>query len=337
MSASPCCLYYALGGGLGHATRAIALARQLRRIVGGTHHLLVNTPFAGTLRMVREIGISIECLSPNAGADRALEFVARWHDRLRPELLIVDTFPRGLGGELAVLLPEWPGLRCVLIGRVLPREYVERYELARMVGEHYRLVIAAGETSRLAQSCSSITTAPFLIRDWAELPSRAQAARLLQLDEDQSAVLLVGSGTVEECKEIQDLAQELARQWGPELPPLRLACPLGGWDAWRSDSHLVTMERFPLMDVLPGVRLLIGGAGYNLVHESRAAAVPGLFVPRERKYDDQFGRLQDGERLSGDVIAAVCRELAEGRSARPTIRRFSNGAVEAAEQIARLL
>lgn len=214
---------------------------------------------------------------------------------------------------------------------------MERYELARTVGEHYRLVIAASETSRLAQSCSSITTAPFLIRDWAELPSRAQAARLLQLDEDQSAVLLVGSGTVEECREIQDLAQDLARQWGPELPSLRLACPQGDWNAWRSDAHLLTMERFPLMDVLPAVRLLIGGAGYNLVHESRATGVPGLFVPRERKYDDQFGRLQDGERLSGDVIAAVCRELAEGRSARSTIRRFSNWAVEVAEQIARLL
>ncbi len=334
MFASPRCLYYAFGGGLGHATRAIALARQLRRMVGGDHYVLVNTPLAETLISAGEAGVSIEPLSPHAGAGRALEFVASWFDRLRPHLLIVDTFPRGLGGELAVLLLEWPGLPCVLIGRVLPREYVERYELARMVGERYELAIAAGEASRLVQSCGGITTAPFLIRDWAELPSRQEAARILRSHGDRSVVLLVGSGTVEECREMHRLANELAGQWRSELPPLRLACPEGAWSERRDVPHLAMIEHYPLMEVLPAVRLLIGGAGCNLVHESRAVGVPGLFVPRERKYDNQSGRLERDERLNGNMLAAICRELGK---VRPAIREFSNGAVEAAEAIARLL
>src|SRR5438552_152840 len=49
MNDRPHVLYHAFGGGLGHAVRTLALARQMVRLVGGRHRMLVNTPFAQTI------------------------------------------------------------------------------------------------------------------------------------------------------------------------------------------------------------------------------------------------------------------------------------------------
>ena len=52
MTSRPRVLYHALGGGLGHATRALALARQLVNVVGGDHQLHINTPFTFPIERV---------------------------------------------------------------------------------------------------------------------------------------------------------------------------------------------------------------------------------------------------------------------------------------------
>jgi len=47
--AGPRLLYHAVGGGLGHGLRALALARQLFRRLGGRHRIVVNTSFSPAL------------------------------------------------------------------------------------------------------------------------------------------------------------------------------------------------------------------------------------------------------------------------------------------------
>ena len=104
----PRCLYYALGGGLGHGVRSLALARQLQRQIGGQHRLLWNSSFAPTLQCALNYESELEAsiLSANAPPHHAGEFLAAEVRSFQPDLLVVDTFPRGLGGELVQILPD---------------------------------------------------------------------------------------------------------------------------------------------------------------------------------------------------------------------------------------
>jgi predicted glycosyltransferase len=205
-------LYHAFGGGLGHAVRTLSLARQLRRH-GGRHVVNVNTPFAACLH---ESGIAI-----------LTEEIEALVERLRPELFVVDTFPRGVRGELVRLLEGWSACPRVLIARSLPYDYVTRYRLREWVSRHYDLVLCPGEPTPF----DGVRLPPFLMRDREALPA---------------GVL-------------------------PEIDAIR---------------------HFPLIELLPRARVVIGAAGFNLVHECAFVGVPGEFTPMPRRYDDQAKRLK---------------------------------------------
>ena len=95
-------LIYALGGGWGHLTRAAALARiaQRERPV----RILTNSPHAAIVsEFLPELDLTVLDAAAPAEATRA--GAIREIGRCRPQCLLVDTFPRGLGGELTELLP----------------------------------------------------------------------------------------------------------------------------------------------------------------------------------------------------------------------------------------
>jgi hypothetical protein len=333
MTSRPRVLYHALGGGLGHATRALALARQMANVLGGAHHLHINTPFTIPFRLAlrSEPGLSLHAFSPDASADDlslgTLTFIREW----RPDLLVVDNFPRGVVGELVRVHETWSGCPRVLISRGLPPQYVERYALADFVRRHYDLILAPGEPSPFAGLPGFATMPPFLVRDRDELLPREEALRILGAD--RPVVLVVGSGTDVECQEWERIAVALAAGWPADAPPLRLALP-PCLETRRAEGALWAVRHFPLVECLRGVRLLIGNAGYNLVHEARAAGVAGLFAVRGRRYDDQAARLRAEERAGDDLLtAALCRL----RQPPPAPTNEPNGALLAARRISRLL
>ena len=334
MPRSPRCLYYAFGGGLGHAVRATALARQLARSWPGPHRLLVNTPFAATIRPEIDRHPRLECaeLSPGAGPAEAGRFVSSVMADFAPELLIVDTFPRGLGGELASLLSEAAEFPRVLIGRGLPDAYVQRYALAEFVRDHYDLAIAPGEPSPFGSTLPVHRTGPFLLRDFDELPTRAGAAELLRTSPDRPVVLVVGSGTIAECDEVADLARRLRASWDAKWPPLRLALPAPG-ERGRREPGPPIVSHFPLIECLPAVRLAIGAGGYNLVHETSSLSVPGLFLTRSRKYDDQAHRVRAKPHFATESELPDALRDALAHEPPPTPTPYRNGAADAARLI----
>jgi hypothetical protein len=334
MSERPRCFYYALGGGLGHGVRTLALARQLARALGGRHLLLFNTPFAPCLvrAAAAETGLSCQALPPFASPGEALEAVRRALATFDPDLFLADTFPRGLGGELAQALPEWgKGFR-VLISRSLPRGYVEGYDLVAFARRQYHLILAPGEPSPLEGGAEVQRTKAFLVRDFEELPTPARAASLLGTTPDRPVVLLAGSGTATECRETENLAEVLQADWPGHFPPLRLALPPGRpTRPGRFSGTLIT--HFPLLECFPAVRLLVGGGGYNLVQEARALGLPGMFRPRPRKYDDQKSRVAPENQFDrfDQLRKALATELRKPRQGGVP---YANGAREAALVIA---
>jgi len=316
-------LVYALGGGWGHLTRAAALARVAR----GPVRILTNSPYAGAV-CARMPELDIVALNPELPAARAREETVRRVEASGAACLIVDTFPRGLGGELATLLPKLGAVR-VLIHRDLNPDYIRQKGLEEFVGSSYDVVIRPGraEAGSLAGLPQVRTTAPWLIRSAHELPSREAARRLLGLEE-RRCVLVNAAGNREEQEWYGSVTRALigaregvaVRCVAPVCPP---GCPREAW-----------LNYWPAMDLLPGVDAVVGGAGYNTVNECVACGVPLLTRAWPRKYDRQslraVGQAEACPTGIDEAVAAVRARL--GGPARTEMRReFPNGAREAVE------
>jgi hypothetical protein len=324
MAQGPRVLYHAVGGGLGHGMRALALARQLARQVGGKHRVIVNTPFAAALAEAARGEAGVEWLVAAGGRNDIQALLWEQVRLYDPDLWVIDTLPRGVVGELVPLLEGWSGCPRILIARPLKDAYVRDCRIEAWVGRHYDLVLIPGEHNPLRDLPGAVFIPPFMIRDRDELPARAEALALLNASE--AVVLIAGTGTEDECREWAAQAHRLAARWPDDAPPLRLALPPGIVAEERT-----AIRHSPLIECLPGVRLLIGNAGYHLVHEARHVGVPGLFRPRPRRYDEQAKRLRTGEVAGEELLEQVVERL---RQPSPPPADATNGAKLAAQRIA---
>ncbi len=303
-------LLYALGGGMGHLTRALALGRVARRR-GHRVEVVTNSAFAPLLPLEAELGADgVHRLDAGLDREAVRAAVERLLAETRPDVLVVDTFPRGLGGELAALLPGLPA-RKVLVHRDLTPAYVERFGLARFVDVYDRLLLP-GEPAPLAHHPRAVETPPWLVRDAGELLDPAEARRRLRAPEDAAVpvVAVLGCGREEEVAQSAMLARGL-HQALPEAA-VRWLCPVPSVDMARSG-------RWPALETLRGVDVLVGAGGYNTVQEARATGTPLVAFARERLYDRQALRLQPHERVEDAeaVLARVRALLASPPAPRP--------------------
>lgn len=328
-------LVYALGGGLGHLTRALALARAAAR-QGVATKVLSQSPFAPFVRThlrddrwAAEIELSV---LETAGAEGTRELVGRALRSGHHDALVVDTFPRGLLGELEPYLDR----PAFLVHRDLDPRYVQAQGLARLV-PRYQGVLLPGEAGPLAAApwARVAQTAPWLCRDADELLSPAEARRVLSAG-DLPVALVVGSGNAHEVRGARALADTLAEAF-PERLAVRLAAPgLSGGPP--HTGALGAFESWPLLPLLTGVDLVVGAGGYHTVYEARAVGARLLAFARPRTYDRQQHRLRPDERVrsAAEVIEAVGASLDAGLPVRAA-PRFDSGARQAVDVLLRWL
>jgi hypothetical protein len=228
------------------------------------------------------------------------------------DVLVVDTFPRGLGGELAHLLPSLRASK-ILIHRDLNPEYVAWANLRPFVSDHYDGILCPGERGPLAELALARFTPPWLVRAPIEVRPGVD-------------VVVCAGGNAAEMPWYGEVAALLSRDvdlhcLAPELPP---GSPRERW-----------IRSWPCIDWIASARAVIGGAGYNTVNECLAVSVPLIARPWPRKYDRQ--RLR-AERCPNVTIVETPHEAA--RAALDTLARprnmapaFRNGANDAAEWI----
>jgi predicted glycosyltransferase len=289
-------LIYALGGGWGHLTRAAALARAM-----GFPTILSNSPYLQSVRHAMP-ELSIESVASREDA------VARIASE-DPDVLIVDTFPRGLGGELADLLPSLCATK-VLVHRVLNPDYVAWGNLHRFVADHYDCVLCPGERGEFAGLPQAVDTAPWLVREPVSIDARAD-------------VVICASGNAEELPWYGEVAALLSRDVdvrciAAQLPP---ACPSEIW-----------IRHWPSIDWIVNAKAVVGGAGYNTVNECVALGVPLIARPWPRKYDRQEWRAAPHPDIAVVTTPQEARRAALEVLRRPAQPRpiFRNGANDAA-------
>ena len=310
-------LLYALGGGMGHLTRAVALGRAARQR-GHSVEVVTNSPFAPGLPLEAELGEGrVHRLGAELDKHAVRASIERLLASVRPEVLIVDTFPRGLGGELVPLLPELRATK-VLVHRDLHPDYVERFGLARFVDTFDRLLVP-GEPAPFAHHPRAVSTPPWLVRDAGELLDVPTARRCLGVPEEESVpvVAVLACGRPEEVAKYTGLAAMLQRELGSHVAvrPLAPDAPPRLW---------------PALTVMRGIDVLVGAGGYNTVQEARATGTPLVAFAQPRLYDRQALRLRPEERIStpGEALERLRTLLASRPGTRPerAVPSYVNGA-----------
>ncbi|NNC02777.1 hypothetical protein HJC10_07915 [Corallococcus exiguus] len=322
---------YALGGGLGHLTRAAALAR-VAVARGHQVDILTNSPFAPGLPLESWLGPGATVHRVDSRLDKAatVAAVGAWLAESTPDVLVVDTFPRGLAGELVALLPMVRAPR-VLVHRDLNPVYVEGFDVASAV-DAFDLLVVPGEDAPFAHHPRAVRTAPWLLLDADALLSREEARRRLGLDDGDSrpVVAVMGCGRPEEVAEAGETVSRLRALLAGQAAVMWLV----------PTDHASGLTVWPALAVMRGVDVLVGAGGYNTVQEARATGTPLVAWAWPRLYDRQALRLTEAERV-GDVVEMEAKVasllLQPGRyDARPSA--WLNGvhaAVEAIERVAR--
>lgn len=339
-------LLYALGGGMGHLTRAVALSRAVaRHSEDGERRsrteivLLTNSPFAEILPISAEIGSShrVVRLSPRLSRDETAAHVIDLVQSERFDALVVDTFPRGLGGELAQILPD---LAChkVLVHRDLNPKYCEQFQLKDFV-RHFDRLLVPGESAPFEGLAHAVRTAPWLIRDQHELLSPIESRRILKVASDTLPVVaVIGCGRAAEVEQMRCLATQLRREFASVATVrfITLSSLSDGHLSSQSRSDLTTINLWPFFQAIRGVSIVVGSGGYNSVHEARATRTKFIGLPWPRLYDRQQRRLSECERATNfqqarQQVAAAIASYSKRSPILPS--SYQNGVYKAIETI----
>ena len=343
-SDEPLWIIYALGGGAGHWTRAISLARQAARHRIATR-ILTNSPsrFLRALEAEKNRE-NFTCLIP---LDPKIEIVRipSTYDREQvsvicqrelaacdmQDVLIVDSFPCGIAGELRETLQDLSAHK-VFIHRDLNPEYIRWGQLEDFVCQ-YNLVISPGEAGPLDHLVRARSN-PWLVCDANESAPRAIARRMFGVAENSHIPLIVvsGCGTSDESLEMARFALRLHSEFGTSCHVRMTSLD----EAAVREAGDIGVSLWPLLAVLPGVDLIVGAGGYHTVYESRVTQTPLFGIPQTRLYDRQSRRLLATERAANhdDLTKKIAGFVLQFRVSKAEMPQpYANGASEAFEII----
>jgi len=310
-------LYYALGGGHGHALRGLAVVSRLPN---------------ATLVLPERLGAWARALGVRHVAAPEADLAGFAASLEPPELLVADVFPRGPVGELGPLL-ERAGACWLVARRVRPAFYLDPCVREALETRYERVVWTEPCPPALAElRVPALQLAPVLL---APGPlSREVARAALGVAPATPLVLALGSGPPECQYRLQRLLAKLAERLGTVLRFVSHELPAVPPQVW---------ALFPAARWLPAADAVVAAGGYHAVHETTAAGVPAVFLPQKRRYDDQDARVA-GRRVarSPEELAAQLRAVLGGAGRLPAGGLVADAAQQhapeaGARRLARLL
>ena len=351
---------YAVNGtGVGHITRLLAIARWLRRYAAALDRKLeiwfLTSSEADGLVFAEGFAafkIPSKTIVAETGIDRrtylALAKQWVWHTLglLRPDLLIVDTFPRGSFGELLGALDLCR--RSAFVYRPVRREVAERPDFQAMLPLYDLLLVPEKSTPVIVPPKIEdrvVHVGPVLGRERWELIPRESARQRLGVPANAKCVYVSAGGGGD-----RDAQERIERTVRALAADEALHVVVGAGPLYRG-------QPFPNVTLLPGraaewslaFDAAVCAAGYNTFGELMFAGVPSAFFPQDKLADDQAARAQlavdcgagvmlepdsDGERIRATIAELVGRSGAR-EAARALVGE--NGARDAAAELLRLL
>jgi predicted glycosyltransferase len=359
-------VFYAInGGGVGHATRLLAIGRWMRRYAAHAGYavepIFLSSSEADHLLFAEgfpsfKVPSKAAALAANLDKPTFYGLVKQWlwHSvgLLRPDLFVVDTFPRGSFGELPACLDLCK--RRAFVYRPVRRELAEHVDFQTALGLYDAIVVPEDTASvPMPPDVVSRSSASGVIaaRERVELATRAAARAQLGIP-DSSLAVFASAGGGGDPHAAADLAA--VKAWALARPDVVLVLGVGPLFTGAPEFH----ERLRFWSapgfgaMLPAADLAISGAGYNSFAELRQARVPTVFVPQDKVADEQLVRAERAVRagaaflaprpLSASVLDAAAAPLLDPEARLAAARAWealppATGARRAGAQLLRLL
>jgi predicted glycosyltransferase len=324
---------YAVNGrGLGHVTRLAAINRWLRRYATfagvRTQHWFLTTSEADSFLFHEGFAafkLPSKSIVEEAGIPKPayLALAKQWiwsgMALLRPDLLLVDTFPNGSFDELLGVLDLCR--RKALVMRPTRPELAERPSFRATAALYDRLIMTAlddvgdarapGPDGRRDQVRR---VGPIMLTERFEAADRAEARRRLGVPDDPATFCLLvsgGGGGDEGVARLLD-ATLAAVAADPSVHVVLAAGPLYR-GAPRRGPRVVFWTEPRLAEALPGVDGAICAAGFNTAHELMYFGVPTALLAQDKIADDQAARA--AALLSAGAVLEVASQEPAGLAA----------------------
>jgi hypothetical protein len=300
-------LYYALGGGLGHITRSLAVLQRMNGKSDGIR-LLVSSNLAAVAAPVCSCPIDYVPKEVMSSRPEYYRYLTDYLKARRVATIILDSFPFGIVGEWAGIAPEIP--RLLIARSLLWREYSAHIGSADGPWPSKALVIEPLDPlyfSQLKKNADlEFLDAPIVL-DTDKLTSPGVKSSLSRSGASSDWVV-AHSGPEEERAALLGFAQELMRRQGRSERPAVIF----------PDQNL-----YPAEPALRRFANIVTGAGYNmaaLALRNRDHCRHYLY-PFKRRFDDQHQRaakLSEGTWLkSRDDGAGIAGEWVKKNAVQP--------------------
>ncbi len=339
------------GAGLGHVTRALAVAKALRQQKPEAHIVFLTTSIA--VHLVYREGFVCHHVPPAALLKERMGAVS-WNRLFyrcvaevltihRPGTLVFDGSAPYLG--LQRVMRRYRALRYVWIKRGLYKASVDQRRMDGDVALFDRVIVPAefGEPVRLDQPGGVVSlVAPIIGMNRERLLSPDEVCGRLRLDLSRPRVYVqLGAGNINGIADIQQRVVRVLRREGYQVVVGQSPIALRPERCDEADREIVD---YPNSQYFAGFDFAVLAAGYNSVCEAVSLNLPAIFVPNQAtQADDQVLRatLASGrgpcecitDFSEAALLAAVSRLCQRIESGETFADARSNGAEEAARWV----
>lgn len=357
---NPRLLFYAVNGlGLGHVTRLLAIARQVRVLCPDAQILFVTASEAddviykagfAALKVPSKSIATVARLRPSVYAKLVQSVTWNAVAAFNPAVLVVDTFPAGSLHELLPLL-RWE-MRRVFVYRAQQADKANDPFFQNTLALYDLALVPhapGAENIPLPEGLRSVWTGDILLRTREDALPRAEArARLGLPSEGRILYVTFGGGGAEEVRLALDTT--LTALTGTDWTLAVAHAPLDRGEQVALPAHARYVSYYPMAECFAAFDGAISAAGYNSVAELLHHGVPSILIPFVRGLDDQFDRVRKAADagaaltcpLEPDALRAEVQKLSDiplANSLRERARAYipGSGAARAAETILSLL
>jgi UDP-N-acetylglucosamine--N-acetylmuramyl-(pentapeptide) pyrophosphoryl-undecaprenol N-acetylglucosamine transferase len=301
----PKVLFYAWNGmGAGHLTRLVSIARALRRLAHERNCNLeiwvITTSEAIKIAFNERFPTlkfpSVE-VATEFGFQRASHlrlgraWVRQAFKLLKPDMVVVDSFPRGFFNELPTLLESVP--KKVIVYRPSKASFEQQPAVVQAL-DLYDLILVSERPEHANLNFSAEIQqkirflGPVIIREREEIMPRDVARAVLGAIPGQKIIYLSAGGGGD------DDAESMLHSWIDWLSATEHLLVVGAGPLYRGrvqyGRNIVWTDRVPICELMNAFDAAICAAGYMSFNELMYFGVPTIFIPRKRQTDDQFAR-----------------------------------------------
>lgn len=339
------------GAGLGHVTRALAVAKALRQQKPEAHIVFLTTSIA--VHLVYREGFVCHHVPPAVLLKERMGAVS-WNRLFyrcvaevltihRPGTLVFDGSVPYLG--LQRVMRRYRALRYVWIKRGLYKASIDQRRMNEQLALFDRVIVPAefGESGQSLAQCAEIrAVSPIVGMTRSGLLSPDEVCARLRLEPSRRrAYVQLGAGNINGIVDVQRRVVRVLRREGFQVVVGQSPIALRPEHCDEADREIVD---YPNSQYFAGFDFAVLAAGYNSVCEAVSLNLPAIFVPNQAtQADDQVLRATLASGLGpcecitdfseAALLAAVSRLCQRIQSGETFADAQSNGAEEAARWV----